>query len=131
MLAMISDDIMAIKPSGDGSCVFDSNVFISYSRKDAEFVDRLEKDLIRRGFALTIDRSDIYAFEDWWRRIEELIVKADTIIFVLSPDAASSDICRKEVNSLPRFKSALPPLFVEALMTSLSLKPFRGSILFS
>jgi hypothetical protein len=50
-----------------------------------------------RGFEPLIDRAEICAFEDWWRRIRSLIVKADTVIFVLSPDAISSDICRKEV----------------------------------
>ena len=49
------------------------------------FADRLETALKARGFEPLIDRTEIYAFEDWWKRIESLIVKADTIIFVLSP----------------------------------------------
>jgi formylglycine-generating enzyme required for sulfatase activity len=74
-----------------------ARVFISYSRKDMGFADNLEAALKARGFEPLIDRTEIYAFEDWWRRIQNLIAKADTIIFVLSPDAVSSDICRKEV----------------------------------
>jgi hypothetical protein len=74
-----------------------ARVFISYSRKDMGFADQLEAALKARGFEALIDRTEIYAFEDWWRRIQSLIVKADTVIFVLSPDAVSSDICRKEV----------------------------------
>ncbi|MBV8833567.1 MAG: toll/interleukin-1 receptor domain-containing protein, partial [Acidobacteriaceae bacterium] len=41
-------------------------VFISYSRTDMAFVDRLEAALTARGFQPLIDREDIYAFEDWW-----------------------------------------------------------------
>ena len=50
-----------------------------------------------RGFEPLIDRSEIYAFEDWWLRIEALIAQADTIVFVISPDAVTSDVCHKEV----------------------------------
>jgi formylglycine-generating enzyme required for sulfatase activity len=74
-----------------------ARVFISYSRKDMGFADNLEAALKARGFEPLIDRTEIYAFEDWWRRIQALIVKADTVIFVLSPDAVSSDTCQKEV----------------------------------
>src|SRR5262249_14191663 len=71
--------------------------FISYSRRDIAFADRLDAALEARGFEPLIDRSDIYAFEDWWTRIQVLIAKSDTVIFVLSPDAVASDICAKEV----------------------------------
>src|ERR1700691_1920789 len=74
-----------------------ARIFISYSRKDMAFADRLEAGLKARGFETLIDRTEIYAFEDWWQRIQALIGKADTIVFVLSPDAVASDICTKEV----------------------------------
>ncbi|MFN0219536.1 MAG: TIR domain-containing protein [Hyphomicrobium sp.] len=72
-------------------------VFISYSRKDMPFADRLEPALKNCGIEPLIDRTEIYAFEDWWKRIRSLIGKADSVIFVLSPDAVSSDVCAKEV----------------------------------
>ncbi len=50
-----------------------AKVFISYSRKDMAFADRLEAALKARGFEPLIDRTEIYAFEDWWKRIEALI----------------------------------------------------------
>ena len=56
-----------------------ARVFISYSRKDMAFADRLEAALKARGFAPLIDRTEIYAFEDWWKRIEALIGRADTV----------------------------------------------------
>ena len=74
-----------------------TRVFISYSRKDMAFANRLESALEARGFEVLIDREEIYAFEDWWKRIEALIGIADTIIFVLSPDAVNSDVALKEV----------------------------------
>jgi hypothetical protein len=74
-----------------------TRVFISYSRKDMAFADRLEAALKARGFEVLIDREEIYAFEDWWKRIEALIGCADTVVFVLSPDAVKSDVALKEV----------------------------------
>jgi tetratricopeptide (TPR) repeat protein len=74
-----------------------AKIFISYSRKDMVFAERLEAALKTRGFEPLIDRTDIYAFEDWWKRIEALIARADTVVFVLSPDSAASEVARKEV----------------------------------
>ena len=74
-----------------------AKIFISYSRKDMAFADRLEAALKARGFEPLIDRTEIYAFEDWWKRIEALIARADTVVFVLSPDAVASDVALKEV----------------------------------
>src|SRR5262245_65789984 len=74
-----------------------AKVFISYSRKDMVFADRLEAALKARGFDPLIDRSEIYAFEQWWQRIETLIGGADTVVFVLSPDSVASEVARKAV----------------------------------
>jgi TIR domain-containing protein len=71
--------------------------FISYSRKDMAFADRLEPELKAQGIEPLIDRTEIHAFEDWWKRIQALIGQADSVIFVLSPDAVASDVCKKEV----------------------------------
>jgi hypothetical protein len=46
-----------------------ARVFISYSRKDLDFANRLDIALKARGFEPLIDRSEIYAFEKWWERI--------------------------------------------------------------
>jgi hypothetical protein len=74
-----------------------TRVFISYSRKDMDFADQLEASLKARGFEPLIDRTEIYAFENRCKRIQVLIVKTDTVIFALNPDAVASDICRGEV----------------------------------
>ena len=74
-----------------------AKIFISYSRKDIAFVDQLEKALKDRGFEPLIDRSEIYAFEDWWERLKSLIAQCDTIVFVLSPDSVISSEAQKEV----------------------------------
>jgi TIR domain len=74
-----------------------AKVFISYSRRDMAFADQLELALEARGFSAAIDRDEIYAFEEWWKRIETLIAGADTVIFVLSPDSVASEVALKEI----------------------------------
>jgi formylglycine-generating enzyme required for sulfatase activity len=75
-----------------------AKVFISYSRKDMVFADRLDSALKARGFEPLIDRTDIYFFEEWWKRVQALIGQADTAVFVLSPDAVRpGTVALKEV----------------------------------
>jgi hypothetical protein len=88
-----------------------AKVFISYARRDLAFADQIEAALKARGFEALIDRTDIYAFEEWWKRIEDLIGRADTIVFVLSPDAVrSGSIALKEVAFAASLNKRLAPI---------------------
>ena len=87
-----------------------ARIFISYSRKDMAFADRLEAALKTRGFEPLIDRTEIYAFEPWWERIQKLIGHADTVVFVLSPDAIASDVALKEVAYAASLGKRLAPI---------------------
>jgi tetratricopeptide (TPR) repeat protein len=87
-----------------------TKVFISYSRKDMAFADRLEAGLKARGFEPLIDRTEIYAFEEWWKRIEALITRADTVVFVLSPDAVASDVALREVSFAASLNKRFAPV---------------------
>jgi formylglycine-generating enzyme required for sulfatase activity len=87
-----------------------ARIFISYSRKDIAFAGRLEGTLKARGFEPLIDREEIYAFEDWWKRIEALIGQADTIVFILSPDAVKSEVALKEVEYAASLNKRFAPV---------------------
>ncbi|MGB6537562.1 MAG: SUMF1/EgtB/PvdO family nonheme iron enzyme [Xanthobacteraceae bacterium] len=87
-----------------------TKVFVSYSRKDMAFADKLEAALKARGFEPLIDRTEIYAFEDWWKRIQALISRADTVAFVLSPDAVTSDVALKEVTHAASLNKRFAPI---------------------
>src|SRR5438270_14046107 len=87
-----------------------AKVFLSYSRKDIAFVDQLDAALKARGFEPLIDRTEIYAFEEWWKRIEALIARADTVVFVLSPDSVSSDVALKEVSFAASLNKRFAPI---------------------
>src|SRR5689334_4129106 len=89
------------------------------------FADRLEAALKVRGFEVMIDREEIYAFEDWWKRIEALISQADTIVFVLSPDAVKSDIALKEVTYAAFLNKRFAPIVSQRVQDSAVPEPLR------
>jgi uncharacterized protein len=85
-------------------------VFISYSRDDLEFADQLDAALNAYGFECVIDRHGISGGEDWKRRLGNLISGADTVVFVLSPTSARSEICAWEVEEATRLSKRILPV---------------------
>jgi TPR repeat protein len=85
-------------------------VFISYSRDDLKFADQLDAALNACGFECLIDRHGISGGEDWKRRLGNLIREADTVVFVLSPTSARSEICAWEVEEAARLNKRILPV---------------------
>lgn len=86
------------------------NVFISYSRKDLFFVDRLRAALVGCGVNATVDRDAIENGEKWWARIQQLILEADTIVFVLTSASISSEVCKREIDFAQSLNKRLVPI---------------------
>ena len=90
-------------------------VFISYSRDDLKFADQLDAALDTYGFECLIDRHGISGGEEWKRRLDKLISEADTVVFVLSPDSARSEICDWEVEEAARLNKRILPIICRPL----------------
>jgi WD40 repeat protein len=88
-------------------------VFISYSRQNIAFVDSLQASLVDRDIEAAVDRTEIEKSEDWWKRIQQLITEADTVVFVLSRSSVSSGVCQDEVDFAEELKKRFVPLVVE------------------
>jgi hypothetical protein len=95
-----------------------AKVFICYSRTDLDFADRIVEALKGRGFEGLIDRSDILPSEPWLMRIENLIAHADTVVFVISPEAISSQVCKEEV----KFAASLNKRFIPIVLRRVSAR---------
>jgi hypothetical protein len=72
------------------------STFISYSRNDTDFVDRLEADLRARGFKTWVDRRKLEGTREWQPQIDHAINEYPIMIVVLSPDAIASQYVRHE-----------------------------------
>ena len=104
--AVFSRDIIkAVVPSTRAS-----RVFISYSRKNKPFVEKLHAGLTELGVNTWVDWKGIPLTVDWWAEIQEAIEEADGFVFVISPDSLASEICAKELNTAIDLKKRLIPI---------------------
>jgi len=73
-------------------------IFISYSRQNKEFVNRLTKDLKKANFNIWVDTDNLTpGTPSWERAIREAIKNSSAIILVASPDALQSDYVQGEL----------------------------------
>src|SRR4026208_2569166 len=74
-----------------------SDVFISYSRRDREVVERLTAALKARGRSVWVDFAEIPPTAEWMEEITSAIDASDTIVVVLSPDSMDSRVFTEEL----------------------------------
>jgi hypothetical protein len=87
-----------------------TDVFISYSHHDKEFVLRLHEALQQRGRNAWVDWEGIPPSAEWMQEINSAIEAADTFVFVISPDSVGSQICNAEVAHATRNNKRLVPV---------------------
>ena len=86
-------------------------IFISYARADGSaLAEELEAGLELAGFRPFLDRHDIAAAEDWEARLGALILRADTVVVILSPAAVRSERCAWEVEHAAELGKRLVPV---------------------
>src|SRR6266545_7323292 len=94
------------------------DIFISYSRRDQEFVTRLASDLNSQVAFVWFDQSTIQTGQRWHDEIMEGIYDSKAFILVLSPDAMESRYVREEVNkALELGKTIFPVIYRPAKLT--------------
>ena len=101
----------------------DHDVFISYSRKDKEFVHILHQALTQSKYDAWVDWIDIPFTADWWKEIETGIEATDTFIFVISPDSIRSEVCGREIDHAVTNHKRLIPIVQREGFETLSMHP--------
>jgi WD40 repeat protein len=86
------------------------DVFISYSRKDKSFVEKLHWSLETHDRDTWVDWDDIPLTGEWWSEIQRGIEEANTFVFVLSPDSLASSVCGDEITHATRHNKRLIPI---------------------
>ncbi len=87
-----------------------SHVFLSYSRRDQAFIDRLIAELERAGIDVWIDRDDIPGGAAWEATITRAVQESSSLVVVLSPSAAESEYVPKELSLADKFDRPVVPL---------------------
>lgn len=73
-----------------------AQVFISYSRKDLDFVERLASDLQSAGLTVWYDLSELDGGTQWGMEIQSAIEKSQFFLVVLSPNMLTSKWVQRE-----------------------------------
>lgn len=103
------------------------DIFISYSRKDKPFVEKLVKALQSHGKEIWIDWQDIPFASDWWEEICRGIEGAQAGIFVISPDSLESRVCGMEIDHITKNNKRLIPILYREETDKTLIPPVIGS----
>jgi WD40 repeat protein len=93
----------------ESGCV---SVFVSYSRKDIDFVRRLHAALADLGRETWVDWEGIPPTADWMQQIAAAIDVAQAFVFVISPDSLKSAVCADELEHAVRANKRLVPILL-------------------
>jgi|GEM_PF-5721942 len=90
-----------------------ARIFISYSRRDKQFVDTLFANLESfYGAGSVWYDKDILGGEDFWKRICAEIDNANVFLYLLSPDSIQSRWCNAEFDEADRLNKFIIPIIV-------------------
>lgn len=89
-------------------------IFISYSKKDGNFANKLADDLLKLGYEVWIDRS-IGGGERWRASIEANLKASKEVIIIVSPNSMASDWVRHEGSLAYGWGKKLFPVLMESV----------------
>lgn len=92
-----------------------TDVFISYSRKNSDFMRRLHEALKTHQRDIWVDWEDIPLSADWWKEICTGIEAAETFLFIISPDGVRSEVCLKEIDHAVSHNKRIVPVLHQEL----------------
>lgn len=114
LFGMQRDGTAIRSPDAEAAWDAKTKVFMSYSRKDREFVGKLADALeARDDMEVLRDTDDILPTDEWRGSLAKLIGEADTIVFCLSPDSATSTECAWEVDLAEKLNKRMAPVVVK------------------
>lgn len=94
-------------------------IFISYSRENSNFVDRLDADLQARGFKVWVDRRRLEGGQQWQQEIHAAVARCNLFLLIISPAAVDSMAVRQEFDeAVGLSKRVLPILFEYCVIPS-------------
>ena len=94
-----------------------TQVFISYSRKDLSFVERLAEDLKAAGLEVWYDLSGLDGGTRWGMEIQRAIQQSQIFVVVLSPNSIESEWVEKEFMYANSLKRKIIPLLYQPCET--------------
>ena len=92
------------------------DVFISYSRRDTDFVRELNNSLNNNKLETWVDWEGIEKGTKWFDEIKKGIERSSSFVFVISPDSVLSPNCDDEIkHAISCSKKILPIVYRDAV----------------
>jgi hypothetical protein len=91
-----------------------SHIFISYSRKDLDFAQKIVNALAENKLDTWIDWKSIPKGEDWEQEIYRGIEEADAFLFLISRDSVRSNMCSKEIDHAVKNGKRIIPIVIRS-----------------
>jgi len=88
------------------------SIFISYSRKDQDYVNKLVEALAKQELPWWVDNKIDYG-DKWTREIKENIKKCQVFLLVMSPSSEESDWVQRELTFAQHLKKPIFPLLLD------------------
>jgi hypothetical protein len=108
-----------------------SHIFISYSRKDLDFAQKIVDALATNDLDTWIDWKSIPKGEDWEQEIYRGIEEADAFLFLVGPDSVTSEMCNKEIaHAVTNGKRILPIVIRDTDLKTIHLEISKRNWIF-
>jgi WD40 repeat protein len=95
-----------------------TDVFVSYSRRDDEFVERLVESISGRGKEVWLDTEGIADADVFPEAIKRAIEGSDAFVFVITPASVCSTFCDSEVEYARELQKRIVPVLREQVPDS-------------
>ena len=95
-----------------------TDVFVSYSRRDDEFVERLVESISARGKEVWLDTEGIADADVFPEAIKRAIEGSDAFVFVITPSSVQSAFCDSEVEYARELQKRIVPVLRQSVPDS-------------
>lgn len=99
-----------------------SDVFISYSRKNSDFVHKLDDALTNAKRDVWVDWADIGRGQDWWHEIEIGVDSTDTALIIVSENWLVSEICQRELEYIRKQNKRVFPIIYQRIEGDVAIR---------
>lgn len=89
-----------------------TQVFLSYSEKEREVMEKVARSLMREGLTVWTNKNDIKTGEDFQAMIDRGVEEADNVVFLMSPASLASEYCGKELIHARLHNKRLIPILI-------------------
>ncbi|MBD2200367.1 MULTISPECIES: TIR domain-containing protein [Calothrix] len=92
-----------------------TQVFLSYSEKERDFMEKIAATLRREAFTVWTNKTDIKTGADFVEAIYRGIEEADNLVYLMSLASLRSEYCQQEISHALSLNKRIIPILVEEL----------------